>query len=214
MSSIVEHKLEYDFYKEYINVKKNNNNFETIMNRRIDKIKELYFLSSLSREEIIKEYFVEIFCWTVLPKKLLEEFGILLKENNIGGIIDPCCGNAFHTYLFNTFLDLEVFSVDIQDETHSWTPIKEEEGRLFMKNMPEEKQINKALLLSWVDYDSLTQDLLKLYKGNIILSLGNYTQNLSKNYIKDLNETYKLIKAYNMKMPWGLEEKIEIYKRK
>ena len=80
MSSIVEHKLEYDFYKEYIDVKKNNNNFETIMNRRIDKIKELYFLSSLSREEIIKEYFVEIFCWTVLPKKLLEEFGILLKR--------------------------------------------------------------------------------------------------------------------------------------
>ena len=31
------------------------------MNRRINKIKELYFLSSLSREEIIKEYFVEYF---------------------------------------------------------------------------------------------------------------------------------------------------------
>ena len=182
------------------------------MNIRIDKIKDIYYLSSLSREDIIKEYFVEIFSWTVLPKKLLEEFGILFKKYNLNGIIDPCCGNAFHTFLFKNFLDLEVYSIDIQDEKHSWTKIKEEEGRFFLENLEEKEQINKALLLSWVDYDSLTQDLLKLYKGNIIISLGNY-QNSSKNYLRDLNEKFNLIKSYNMKMPWELEEKIEIYTR-
>ena len=55
--------------------------------------------------------------------------------------------------------------------------------------------------------------VLDLYKGLMVISVGNYYHN-SPNYLKKLNEEYILQKLIHLKMPWGLEEKIEIYKRK
>lgn len=81
----------------------------------------------------------------------------------------------------------------------------------FLQNY--DKYQDTALLLSWVDYEELGISILKLYKGIIVISVGNYFHN-SPNYLKKLNDEYHNLKTFNLKMPWGLEEKIEIYKRK
>ena len=81
----------------------------------------------------------------------------------------------------------------------------------FLQNY--DKYQDTALLLSWVDYEELGISILELYKGIIVISVGNYFHN-SPNYLKKLNDEYHNLKTFNLKMPWGLEEKIEIYKRK
>lgn len=64
----------------------------------------------------------------------------------------------------------------------------------------------KALLLSWIDYESLAIELLDNYKGSMVISLENYEAKLP-NYIKNLNKNFKLIVRIILKMPWNLEEK-------
>ena len=39
------------------------------------------------------------------------------------------------------------------------------------------------------------------------ISVGNYYPK-SPNYLKKLQEEYNIIKSFNLKMPWGLEEKM------
>ena len=43
---------------------------------------------------MIEDYFVEIFFWSVIPKKLLYNLEKLISKNNISKLIDPCCGNG------------------------------------------------------------------------------------------------------------------------
>jgi hypothetical protein len=48
--------------------------------------------------------------------------------------------------------------------------------------------------------------------GSIVISIGNYVNNTK--YIDELNYYYELKKNISLKMPWGLTERIEIYKKK
>lgn len=66
--------------------------------------------------------------------------------------------------------------------------------------------------LSWIDYDDLALELAMKYKGNIIISIGNYELR-SKKYLNYLRNNYKLIKRYILYFPWKSSEKIEIYKK-
>ena len=215
MTQVVNYDIKYDFFKEYIahDKKENKNNFELKLKVRFSKIKNLYLVSSWSEEQILQEYFVEIFCWSVFPLNILHDISNILKKNGIDGIIDPCCGNGFHSYLFREYLNFRVFSVDIQEEKEGWVQIIEEEGRLFLKKLPIQTHLNNALFLSWIDYDLLSQDLLNLYHGNLVVSVGNYDKHKSIKYLKDLRSKFTLLKTYNLIMPWKLEEKIEIYIR-
>jgi hypothetical protein len=204
----------YDFYNDYINnrnsINNSNKSFSDILTKRINDVKHKYFIKNKSDNDIIKDYFVEIFSWSVLTPQVLSILDKHIKNYNFNSIIDPCCGNAFHTYLFKTILDLNVYSVDIQDEPNSWTEINEVEGRTFMKSLSNEQHSKNILLLSWIDYESLTIELLDLYRGNMVISIGNY-DGLSPNYIKQLNKKFKLIDTIILYMPWDLNEKIEIY---
>ena len=137
---------------------------------------------------------------------------IKFDKININQVIDPCAGNSFHTYVIQNYLKMNVITVDIQDETYSWTPITEKDGRLALQELSVEEHQNTALLLSWIDYESLTIELLELYQGKMVISVGNYAGK-SPNYLKKLKDKYKLQKEIVLRMPWGLEEKIEIYLR-
>ena len=67
-----------------------------------------------------------------------------------------------------------------------------------------------------ISLNKLASKLLNSYEGNIIISIGNY-DNLTHscpNYLSELNINYDLQKRIILKMPWGLEEKIEIYLKK
>jgi hypothetical protein len=72
---------------------------------------------------------------------------------------------------------------------------------------------DKVLLLSWIDYDDLTVALLKSYKGQIVISIGNYDETNSKQYLYELNNNYLLLKHYELKMPWNSIENCRIYKK-
>lgn len=194
-----------NFYEKYIQL---NNNFSKIMDIRINNIKNEFKLKNTEKEKIIDEYFVEIFSWTVLPYSLLNEISNIIINNNCNIILDPCSGNAFHTYLFETFTELECLTFDIQDEKNSWTKIEEIDCLKIWENIKNHN--NMCLLLSWIDYEELCLKLLNQYNGNIILSIGNY-HGRSPKYLEELNKNYKLYKNYKLNMPWNLDESIEIY---
>ena len=201
--------IPYNFYEPYLT----NNNFLKKFNIRLDEISKRFNLQklNLTNDEIIKEYFVEIFSWSVFNKTVLTKLNSYFS-NKITTVLDPCCGNAFHTFLLKEFLNLEVISVDIQDEPNSWDPIIETDGVKYMEEYSLNKQVDTALLLSWVDYEDLNIKLLDRYYGPMVVSLGNY-EHLSPNYLKKLNENYRLVERIILKMPWQLDEKIEIYKK-
>ena len=198
-----------NFYQPFLQIPK----FSEKLDTRISNLRKKYHLNSLNTDQIKKEYFVEIFSWSVFTPDILDILKNYLNEFNIHQVIDPCAGNAFHTYLIQNYLGMEVITVDIQDEPASWTPITEKEGRLALKELGGTEHLNSALLLSWIDYESLTIELLDLYQGNMVISVGNY-EGKSPQYLAKLKEKYNLQKQIVLQMPWGLEEKIEIYSRR
>lgn len=197
-----------NFYQPFLQLPK----FSEKLDTRISNLRKKYHLDSLNTDEIRKEYFVEIFSWSVFTPDILDILKNYLNQFNIQRVIDPCAGNAFHTYLIHNYLGIDVITVDIQDEPASWTPITEKDGRLALKELAPTEHLNSALLLSWIDYESLTIELLELYQGKLVISLGNY-EGKSPQYLAKLKEKYNLQKQIVLQMPWGLEEKIEIYSR-
>jgi len=211
--------VKYDFYQDYV---KKDKNFEVIMERRVKYIQEKYlpYLTKVSgenplrypRDELIKEYFVEIFSWTVLPYQLLQYIYNIIKQD-CTRVLDPCCGNSFHTYLFENFTPLDCLSYDIQDEENSWTKITEQDGLLALKEIKDHKNI--CLILSWIDYEKLSLELLHNFNGNIIINIGNYVQHgRSPIYLKTLYNEFNLIQRIVLEMPWNLTENLEILRRK
>lgn len=198
--------INYDFYKEYLQ----NNKFNDIFKQRVSYIKSKYG-TNMTDKELIEEYFVELFSWSVIPEELLLDISNFLLKNNITRILDPCCGNAFHTCLFDMICDINTLSCDIQREENAWIETLEQDGRQFLDELNEQDHFEGALILSWIDGEKLAKELLSKFKGNIIISIGNYV--INTDYIDDLKRHYKLKKQIILKMPWGLNERIEIYSK-
>lgn len=199
--------IKYDFYNDYIY----DNDFLQTFNSRKKYIKSKYNFK-LCDDELIKEYFVEIFSWTVINKHILNDIDTIINNYISNGIIiDPCSGNSFHTFLFNKFLNYPVITIDIQPEFNAWIHTIEDNGLDYIKKM--ENHNNKILLLSWIDYthNELPYNLLINFKGKLIISIGNYREIDCKKYIDELNSKYKLLKEYYCNMPWGSVEEIKIY---
>ena len=197
-------KINYNFYQDYITL---DPNFSNLMKKRISQIHDKYFLDEVHLED----YFVEIFSWSVFPLLILQKLESLIQESNCNTIIDPCAGNAFHTYLFEKFTNLQTLTYDIQDEENSWTPITVKEGVTAIREL--ESHSNICLLLSWTDYEELSLQLLDSYSGPLVISVGNY-EDKSPNYLRKLKENYELVWEIELEMPWSLEEKVEVYRRK
>ena len=98
----------------------------------------------------------------------------------------------------------DVITVDIQKEKDAWITTKKCDGLDYIKNNIIDFS-DKVLLLSWIDYDELTTNLLKNFKGNIILSIGNYEEGNSKNYLITLEQKYDLVNHFILNMPWNLK---------
>ena len=201
--------IDYSFYKVYTT----DTEFLKKFVKRIQNLKAQYKLSGKTNDEIVRQYFVEIFSWSVFTPHVLNILSEIFKKHKITQVLDPCAGSAFHTFLINSKLGIDVRTVDIQDETDSWLPIEEMDGRKLLQELSSKEHKSSALLLSWVDYESLTIELLEEYQGKMVISVGNYEGN-SLNYLQMLEEKYKLKKRIILQMPWNLEEKIEIYLKK
>ena len=197
-------KVDYNFYEEYKSDKLLNK-----LEKRIKNISKRH-LDIDPYQGFLMEYFVDIFSWSVFPLKILRDIEFILENNNIESIYDLSCGNGFHVFLFNNFTKIKGYAIDIQDEDESWVKIIVKDSRVFINEL---KQNNKqALLLSWIDYDDLAFELANKYKGNIIISVGNYELR-SKKYLEYIHNNFSLIKRYKLYFPWKSFEKIEVYKR-
>lgn len=202
--------VDYTFYEEYME----DIVFKNIFESRLNKIQKDIQISYMPTSNLLEDYFVEIFSWTVLPRFLLYEIDLLVSSyipNYV--LIDPCSGNSFHTFLFHHFCNKKVITVDIQREESAWIDTIEYDGLKYINSMIEDFK-DKVLLLAWIDYDDLTVSLLKSYKGGIVISIGNYDESNSKKYLAELSKNYKLIKHYELEMPWHSIEHIRIYEKK
>lgn len=110
-----------------------------------------------------------------------------------------------HFYL-RQICNKNVITIDIQKENDAWIDTIECDGLEYMKH-------NMVLLLLWIDYDNLTTSLIKNFKGDYVLSIGNYKHENSRNYLNELNQNYSLIKHFILNMPWDLQEHIKIFCR-
>lgn len=201
--------INYNFYEEYLE----NEEFSKIF-----KIRKLYVKNKdklkYFDDELVRERFVEIFSWTVIKRNLLFEINKIIGEIVPNGvIIDPCSGNSFHTFLFKTFCNREVITIDIQPEENAWIETLEQDGLEYLKNMKIHD--NKILILSWIDYTGkeLSYNLLKSFKGKLVISIGNYREINSKRYLDELKANYKIINSYDCMMPWNMIEEIRIFKK-
>ena len=201
--------IDYSFYKVYTT----DTEFLKKFVKRIQNLKTQFKLSGKTNDEIIAQYFVELFSWSVFTPRVLNILNELFNNHKITQVLDPCAGNAFHTFLLHTKLGIDVRTVDIQNEKDSWLPIEEMDGLKLLQELSSKEHKRSALLLSWVDYESLTIKLLEEYQGKMVISVGNYEGN-SSNYLQILEEKYKLKRRIILQMPWDLEEKIEIYLKK
>ena len=101
-------KINYNFFEDYLDNKEFNIKFQ----KRLNKIKNQY-QKFLNVDNIIEDFFVEIFCWSVIPIDVLYQINGLLESYILDYlIIDPCSGNSFHTFLFKTFCNKEVITID------------------------------------------------------------------------------------------------------
>ena len=97
-----------------------------------------------------------------------------LNRNNISVILDPCCGNAFHTFLFDTFCGFNTISNDNQEEYLSWQSVEINDGLTFLNELNDKEHTEGALILSWIEGEELAYTLLESFCGNIIISIGNW----------------------------------------
>ena len=204
--------LKYDFYKDY----EISHNFNNIFKKRKQNIllnTNNQYKKCEDELKLLNEYFVEIFSWSALPKDLLFIINDVLEEF-VGNytMIDPCSGNSFHTFLFNEFCNKNVITIDIQTENDAWIDTIECDGLEYIKNNINDFN-NMVLLLSWIDYDDLTTSLIQNFKGDFVLSVGNYKEENSKKYLNVLNKDYILIRHFILNMPWKLQENIKIFRR-
>lgn len=207
LSNITMIKIDYHFYSEYLE----DSVFRETYERRFDKIKKDIQSKYLPTENVLEEFFVEIFSWTVLPRQLLYEIDTIVAlyvPNYV--LIDPCSGNSFHTFLFHQFCKRNVITIDIQIEDKAWIDTIECDGLSYMQHKIQTYD-DKVLLLAWIDYDDLTVGLLRAYTGKVVISIGNYDHTNANQYLSVLNQKYRLIKHYELEMPWKSIEHIRIY---
>lgn len=198
--------VKYDFYEEYIG----HNHFREQFEKRKEYIIDKYALD-LSDNDLIKNYFVEIFSWSVIPRELLFKIREYMGNTHTHYLLDPCCGNSFHTFLFDTFTGINTLSCDNQKEPESWMDITEKDGLKFLEDLNDKEHQEGALILSWIEGDDLAIKLLNKFYGDIVISIGNYKQT-SPRFYGYLNQYYECKKRFILEMPWGLKENIEIYK--
>ena len=197
-------KISYNFYESYLG----SNLFREKLENRLSYIKQKYNCDS-STDNQMKENFMEIFSWSALNKSELLDLVKYIKSKDINYIIDPTCGNGFHSLLFQIYSSLEIRSNDKEKIPCSWVEAREKDGRDYIKGLNDKENEEGALILSGKYNDDMDLELLDLFKGNMVLHYRNDEISLP-----ELNLDFKMKKRIIIEMPTMKREYIEIYIRK
>ena len=207
---ITTHPISYHFYQDYLD----DPVFSEKMTARKQHLIQVYQLK-LSDEQLIQDYFVELFSWTVLDKWTLEQLNkVIEKYVPKATLIDPCSGNSFHTFLFHQFCQRPVITIDIQPELNAWIKTISTDGLVYLRELTNHQ--DKVLILSWIDFTQfrLPYNLLTSFHGSMVISIGNYRSHNCGDYLEELQQSFRLLHFYKCVMPWGLTEEIGVYLRK
>lgn len=203
------HSINYQFYKDYLN----NPVFCDKMTTRKQYLINMYQLK-IPDEELVQDYFVELFSWTAFDKWILEQLNKIIDQYIPKAIlIDPCSGNSFHTFLFNQFCQKSVITIDIQPEPHAWIKTIPADGLNYLQKLDNHQ--DKVLILSWIDFTQfrLPYNLLTNFHGKMVISIGNYRPHNCGDYLQELQKSFRPLQFYECLMPWGLTEEISVYLR-
>jgi hypothetical protein len=230
-----------NFYKDYLiaETPKYNtplqieNNFQARMTARIQHIRDIYHFTKekWTDEIIINKYFSKIFSQAIITKEMLDEISNILYSNRIFVLLDPCCGNGFHMYLFRTFTRFCVVGIDINPEPCAWLDILA--GITIGK--PHDPAFNSlevltdvfemyntrkgctqdymCLFLSYIDVDDLAHELLNIFQGNFVIMIGNPKEKFPDTF-KHLEEEFNVLNVFKIKQHDGTLDTLEIYRRK
>ena len=99
--------IEYDFYKCYYRLGGFNRILEERKRYYTDKLRFLGIFNC-PEKDLLNEFFVEIFSWTVMDKTILDRIKQDIMDNYTSElheltIVDPCSGSSFHTFLFTLY---------------------------------------------------------------------------------------------------------------
>ena len=180
---------------------------------RIQVLVDKHFLAPhRSTMEYVHDYFTDIFSWSVFPEPLLYDLEyLLLYECGITTVVDPCCGNGFHAFLFQTFTQLDAVASDIQVEEQGWVSMSALDARTAVQNIPHPAVT--ALLLSWIDYQDLGMELVRTFHGQVIICVGNYEQD-SPDFLRLLHAHFFVLKRYILQVPWQRQEQVHVFVRR
>jgi hypothetical protein len=229
-----------NFYEEYIDaelpklkmIPQMVNNFKEKLDLRVQHLRDIYHLteSKWSKDKIIDENFVKIFSHCIITKDLIDDMATILYDNKIFVILDPCCGNGFHMYLFRMYTRFCVVGIDINPEPCAWVDIlagvtigkPHEPAFNCLEVLPQVCEMYEkkkgctpkymCLFLSSIDKDDLALELVNMFEGNIVVSIGNPRDIFIDTY-KTLDEHFEIIKEYKIKEPWNTVDNIEIFRR-
>ncbi len=188
-------------------------NFDDILKKRVDYFSKNLYIKNKKSDQLLwllKEHFVELFSWSVLPINILQQIRELTKTYNYNKILDPSAGSGFHACILNQIGDLTVSAFDIQPEDSdiSWYPVEKKD----LRELDFNKYTNHALFLSWINGNELAVHCLKNYKGGLVISVGNYEDYPScSEYLNILNTEYNLVYKNEIQTKWNLSEQIKIF---
>ena len=188
-------------------------NFDDILKKRVDYFSKNLYIKNKKSDHLLwllKEHFVELFSWSVLPINILQQIRELTKTYNYNKILDPSAGSGFHACILNQIGDLTVSAFDIQPEDSdiSWYPVEKKD----LRELDFNKYTNHALFLSWINGNELAVHCLKNYKGGLVISVGNYEDYPScSEYLNILNTEYNLVYKNEIQTKWNLSEQIKIF---
>ena len=209
-SSKISHPITYQFYQDYLD--------DPVFSKKMT-IRKQYLINKyqlkVPDDQLIQEYFVELFSWTALDKWTLEQLDkVIEKYVPKATLIDPCSGNSFHTFLFHQFCQRPVITIDIQPELNAWINTITADGLEYLQELDNHQ--DKVLILSWIDFTQfrLPYNLLTNFHGKMVISIGNYRPHNCGDYLQELQKSFRLLQFYECLMPWGLTEEIGVYLRK
>lgn len=154
-----------------------------------------------------RDIFVSLFSWSALSTVNFNEIASFLKSIDITSIQDPLAGNG---WIGKNFVEngLTVFLSDLHNYDKQWYPVDNIDA-----NKVELK--SNCLLLSWIPHENNIGTLiLNRFEGKYVIWIGDDMCCGDKTICQVFKKDWMSIKKFFPAQFFGLQDYVEIFKRK